>query len=96
MLEPKITKIYLALTRGFHYNPKDRALNPKFNFLGDNNRFYEKAIQDIDYLGTQQELYMPKLGQLRSVLDTKSTSIASTLGCEPDQFFISSKNITVI
>lgn len=87
MSEPKITKIYLALTRGFHYNPKDEALNSKFNFLADNNKFYEKAIQDIDYLGTQQDLYIQKVGQLRSVLDTKSTSISGTLGCEPDPFF---------
>jgi hypothetical protein len=75
-----ITKIYLSVNREFHFNPKDKNLNGKYDFLADNRSYFDKVVKDVQYIG-RKDLRIEKLGKIRSELDLSSNA------CGADNFF---------
>jgi hypothetical protein len=66
-----ISKIYLTFNREFHFDPKNKDLHGKYDFLANNKDYFEKVIKDVLYLG-KKDLHIEKLGKMRSALDLAS------------------------
>lgn len=75
-----ITKIYLAFTREFRFNPNDKDLHSKYDFLADKRSYFDKVVKDAQYLG-KKDLSIEKLGKIRSALDLSGNP------SEADNFF---------
>jgi hypothetical protein len=75
-----ISKIYLSISRGFHFNPQDKDLQSKYDFFADNRSYFDKVVKDVQYIG-RRDLTIEKLGKMRSILDLSSN------GCGADNFF---------
>ena len=70
-------QIHLSLIRTFRYHRQDITAKKPFAFLTDDEKYYETVVEDPKHLG-EQDNFVPRVGKLRSVLDT-----APTLGADP-------------
>jgi len=63
-----ISQVYLSLIRTFQFYPQRPTLNPSFDFLADDAKYYNSVISGNTTLG-QMGKSVPGLGKLRSPLD---------------------------